>query len=162
MTQPKPSCLILACGNTLRSDDGTGPWLADWAEQRFQDEPTIEVIRRHQWTPELAEDVARAESVLFIDCSAESAPGSISVIKVEPASTPSTLATHHVGAPELLQLASELYKSLPRAALLLTVGAGSLELGEQFSQPVLEAIPLACAKLEEAVTQLLSAQTPGN
>ena len=33
---PTPArCLILACGNTLRSDDGVGPWLAEWAEETF-------------------------------------------------------------------------------------------------------------------------------
>jgi hydrogenase maturation protease len=162
MSRPKSRCLILACGNTLRSDDGIGPWLADWTEQRFQGNPDIEVITRHQWTPELAENISSAESVLFIDCSAASKPGSISLTAVEAASASPTLATHHVGAPELLGLAGELYNSLPRAALLLTLGAGSLELGEQFSQPVLDAIPLACAKLEDAVTHLLANHAPNN
>jgi hydrogenase maturation protease len=162
MTQPKPRCLILACGNTLRSDDGIGPWLADWAEQRFQANSDIHIISRHQWTPELAEDVAHAESVLFIDCSANSTPGSISLIEVQPATGPSTPATHHIGALELLGLARDLYNSQPRAALLLTVGAGSLELGELFSQPVLDAIPLACKKLEEAITNLLAKNPRAN
>ena len=59
--------LILACGNTLRSDDGVGPWLANWAEERFGAHPAIRVVSRQQWTPDLAQDVAQAESVLFID-----------------------------------------------------------------------------------------------
>ena len=53
-------CLVLACGNTLRSDDGVGPWLADWVEARFAAEPTVRVIARQQWTPDLAEDIAQA------------------------------------------------------------------------------------------------------
>jgi hydrogenase maturation protease len=162
MTSLHIRCLILACGNTLRSDDGIGPWLADWAKDRFQGDRTIEVIRRHQWTPELAEDIAHAASVLFIDCSAASPPGSVSVIAVEASSSTNALATHHIGAPELLGLARDLYHSLPRAAVLLTVGAGSLELGERFSQPVLDATPLACAKLEEAVSQLIVHRAPSD
>jgi hydrogenase maturation protease len=158
---PQTRCLILACGNTLRSDDGIGPWLGDWAQERFQGDQAIAIISRHQWTPELAEDVARAESVVFIDCSAASTPGSVSVTAVEASSSTQGLATHQVGASELLGLARDLYQSLPRAAMLLTIGAGSLELGEQFSQPVLDAIPLACAKLEEAVTHLLVNHPPG-
>ena len=78
-------CLILACGNTLRSDDGLGPRLAEWAEQQFLTEPAVRVLSRQQWTPELAEDIAAAESVLFIDCSAESAPG---LVKLAPLSPP--------------------------------------------------------------------------
>jgi len=53
-----------------------------------------------------------------------------------------------VGAPELLALARDLYDSLPATAMLLTIGAGSTELGEEFSEPVLDAIPQACALLE--------------
>jgi hypothetical protein len=45
---------------------------------------------------------------------------------------------------------------MPRTAQLLTVGAGSIELGETFSQPVLDALPLACAKVEETITRLLA------
>jgi hydrogenase maturation protease len=162
MSTSRTRCLILACGNSLRSDDGIGPWLADWARQRFKPNPEIQIISRHQWTPELAEDIAHAGSVLFLDCSAASAPGTISIIQVQPASAPATLATHHLGAPELLALANELYSSPPRAAFLLTVGAGSLELGETFSQPVLNAIPLACEKLEEAITNLLARNSHAN
>src|ERR1035438_6799390 len=123
MTQPKARCLILACGNTLRGDDGVGPWLAVWAEEKFRDDPTVRVLARQQWTPELAEEIAHSESVLFIDCSAESAPGSVQIIDVHPSAPKQGLSTHHLGAPELLALARDLYNSLPRESLMLTVGA---------------------------------------
>ncbi|HEX4758218.1 MAG TPA: hydrogenase maturation protease [Terracidiphilus sp.] len=155
MKSNKTRCLILACGNTLRGDDGIGPWLAQWAEERFDDEPGVRVLSRQQWTLELAEEISTAETVLFVDCSATDGPGSVSIVAVQPAAVGS-LATHHQGAPELLGLAGKLYASLPRTALLMTVGAGSIELSEEFSQPVLDAIPLACTKLEEAVMQLLA------
>jgi hydrogenase maturation protease len=158
-------CLILACGNTLRGDDGVGPWLAAWAEERFNDDPRVRVLSRQQWTPDLAEDIARAESVAFIDCSIASAPGEVRITPVEvasagpesvgPASAGPGLATHHVGAPELLALAQELYQSQPRQARLLTIGAGSTELGESFSKSVNDALPRACALLENTVRDLL-------
>jgi hydrogenase maturation protease len=149
-------CLILACGNTLRSDDGVGLWLADWAEQRFASQPEIRIISRQQWTPELAEEIARAESVLFIDCSIDSAPGSVALTPVEPAVGAPGLATHHQGAPELLALARELYNSLPCSAFLLTVGAGSTELGEKLSEEVTAALPGACRLIEETVLRMLN------
>jgi hydrogenase maturation protease len=151
----KAQCLIIACGNTLRSDDGIGPWLATWAEERFREDPTVRVLARQQWTPELAEDLAQAESVLFIDCSIESAPGSVQFREVHPSAPAQGLATHHLGAPELLALTIDLCDSQPTKALLLTIGAGSTELGETFSDSVLDAIPQACALLEEAVTRLV-------
>ena len=147
-------CLILACGNTLRGDDGVGPWLAEWAEQRYRGESRIQVSSRQQWTPELAEDIAEAESVIFIDCSLESQPGSVSLHPVDPAPVNPTIATHHLGAPELLALARELYNSTPHQALLLTVGAASTEIGEEFSDAVKAALPKASSELEEAVRRL--------
>ncbi|MGA2219958.1 MAG: hydrogenase maturation protease [Terracidiphilus sp.] len=148
--------LILACGNTLRSDDGVGPWLADWAQQRFSNQPEIRVISRQQWTPDLAEDIANAESVLFIDCSVESAPGSVSLTPVTSAANTQGLATHHQGAPQLLAFALDLYRFAPRAALLLAIGAGSTELGEAFSPAVTAALPETCRMIEVTVLRLIA------
>jgi hydrogenase maturation protease len=153
MTQPTPQCLILACGNSLRGDDGVGLWLANWAEQRFADQSGIRVIADHQWTPELAKDVAHAHSVLFIDCSLDSEPGSLHLTPVLPITGSPEHNTHHLGAAELLALGRELYNSLPREALQLTIGAGSIEFGEAFSPAVTAALPAACRLIEEAVLQ---------
>jgi hydrogenase maturation protease len=148
-------CLILACGNTLRCDDGIGPWLAEWSERQFHTHPAVRVLSRQQWTPELAEDIAAAESVCFIDCSAESAPGLVKLTPVEPANEAPGLATHHVGAAQLLALGRNLYGTEPRNAVMLTVGAGSTELGETFSDAVQAALPQACRLLEETVLRML-------
>ena len=133
MTKIQARCLILACGNTMRGDDGIGLWLAAWAERSFAENANVRVIADHQWTPELAEDVARAQSVLFIDCSVDSAPGSLHLTPVEPAAVGQGINTHHQNAAELLALARELYATLPLNAQLLTIGAGSIEFGEAFS-----------------------------
>jgi hydrogenase maturation protease len=155
MSSTQARCLILACGNTLRSDDGVGLWLAEWAEQRFASHNAIKIIARQQWTPELAEEIARAESVLFIDCSVDSTPGSIKLTPVEPSAGVQGLATHHSGAAELLALSRDLYNSVPLNAQLVTIGAGSTELGEVFSDAVTAALPAACKLIEETVLQWL-------
>ena len=156
MPHTRVRCLILACGNTLRSDDGVGPWLAAWAEEKFQSDPAIRIVSRQQWTPDLAEEVARAESVVFIDCALHSAPGEVAIVPVAPAASSSALATHHVGAGELLALGEELYDSLPREALLLTIGAASIEMGESFSQSVTDALSQACRLIEKTVGDLMA------
>jgi hydrogenase maturation protease len=148
-------CLILACGSTLRSDDGIGPWLADWAEHHFAGDPRIRVISRQQWTPDLAADIASAESVLFLDCSVESAPGEIKIRALEPAPSQPGLATHHTGAAQLLALAQELYGAIPQTSLLLTIGAGNTDLGETFSPAVTAAVPEAQRLIEHVVHTLL-------
>jgi hydrogenase maturation protease len=118
----------------------------------------VRVIADHQWTPELAEDVARAQSVLFIDCSIGSVPGSLHLTPVKPVQGSPEHNTHHLGAAELLALGRELYHSLPREALQLTIGAGSTELGEKFSDAVTAALPKACRLIEETVLRFLSCQ----
>ncbi len=148
-------CLILACGNTLRSDDGVGPWLADWAEQKFGWNPAVRVLTCQQWAPELAEEIAHSQSVLFIDCSVESIAGTVLLTTVHPTPPRKGLATHHLGASELLALSRELYSYLPKQALQLTLSAGSVGLGEVFSDPVIDALPEACRLLEETVVLLL-------
>lgn len=146
---------MLACGNTLCGDDGVGPWLAKWAEERFRNVAGVLVISRQQWTLDLAEEIAAAEAVLFIDCSVAADPGAVSVVDVRAVANGERLDTHQQGAPELLALARDLYSSVPRAAMQLTVGAGSVELGEEFSGAVLGALPAACARVEETVARLL-------
>jgi len=161
MSQVPFCCLILGCGNALRGDDGVGLWLARWAEERFRAEPAVRVVLQQQWTPELAEDIAHADSVLFIDCSVDSAPGQVRLRPVGTTATGLEHGTHHLGACELLALAHELYGFRPRAALLLTMSAGSLDLGEELSGAVQAALPRACFMLEDAVLRLLAGTLQG-
>ncbi len=156
MNKAPVKCLILACGNTLREDDGIGPFLAEWAAVRFVTEPAVRVLIRQQWTPDLAAEIAEVDSILFIDCSIESLPGIVRLMPVEPVAAGPGLASHHIGAPELLALSQELYDTLPRKALLLTVGAGSTNLREAFSAEVSAALPEARSFLESTVAQLLA------
>lgn len=160
MSQASPRCLILACGNTLRRDDGVGPWLASWAAERFRANQAVRIVSRQQWTPELAEEVSRADAVVFIDCSVDSPPGVMKLARVEPSRQTAAPSGHHLGAAELLALANDLYGSVPRTALLLTLGAGSVEIGEEFSDAAQAALPEACRRLEETLTGLL-AESPG-
>jgi hydrogenase maturation protease len=148
-------CLILACGNTLREDDGIGPLLAQWAQERWLDDPRVRVICDFQWTPEMAEEVAASETVVFVDASLDQAPGQIMLRELSPASLKPGLVTHHLGAAELLTVARDLYGTQPRRACLMTVGAASIELREGLSPAVRDALPDARELLETTVSQLL-------
>ncbi len=158
MTPTTTRCLILACGNTLREDDGVGPWLAERAQEHFCSESGVRVVSRQQWTPELAEDIHYAGTVVFIDCAGNSAPGQIHLAPVEPSTELPSLLTHHLGAADLLALCQSCYNSLPHCAMLLTIGAESLGLREGFSDTVQAALPDARSVLEGTVLRMLSAQ----
>jgi hydrogenase maturation protease len=151
-------CLILACGNTLRSDDGVGPKLAAWAEERFRQEPEVRVISRQQWTPDLAEEIAAADSVLFVDASVKPPPGRVRLAAVSSrveTSENSEPTSHHLTPNQLLGLARSLYGSIKFHAMLLSVAVSSTELGETFSAPVEAALPRARGILEKAVLRFL-------
>lgn len=150
------NCLVLACGNTLRSDDGVGPWLAAWLTEHFADRQGLRILSRQQWTPELAEDLAHARTALFLDCSIAAAPGEVRLQAVEPTTDQTSQGTHHMGAAELLALSLELYNSQPQRALLMTIGAGSLEMGENFSPALQAALPATQTQLSEAISTLLA------
>jgi len=152
----KANCLVLACGNTLRSDDGVGLRLADWAAERFQGDSNVHVVARQQWTPDLAADIAAADSVLFVDSSVDSVPGRVSLVAVPSNRGSGDARSHHLEAHELLGLTRSLYGSMSAHAMLLTVGAASTELGESFSEPVESAIPRARGVLEKTVLRFLS------
>jgi hydrogenase maturation protease len=157
MNRAPCQCLILACGNTLRGDDGVGPWLAQWAAERFGAEPGIRCVARHQWTPDLAEEIAQAQSVIFIDCSANSAPGQLQLSPVKPSAELPRMLTHHLTASDLVTLCCNYYDSRPQNAVLVTVGGGAFDLHEGFSAPVQAALPDAKGVLEGTVLRLLAA-----
>lgn len=147
-------CLVMACGNPLRGDDGVGIFLArfveEWAAAR---RAYVKVIARMQWTPELAEDIAAAESVLFIDCAVDLRPGEVRVREVK-ADAGVQPATHQMQASHLLALAREFYGRTPQPAQLFTIGAANVEMGEGLSPEVEAALPAARSKLEEILTDL--------
>lgn len=155
-------CLVLGCGNTLRSDDGVGPRLCAWVKDHFGGADGVRVIARQQWAPELALEIAAAESVIFIDCSLVSDPGILAIHPLTPSESDLNRATHEISAPELLALAQVLYGHAPRHAVLFTIGAGSTELGEEFSDPVKASLDEAHKVLSQMIGQTLSGNGSGS
>lgn len=134
--------LVLACGNTLRGDDGVGWWIAGRVEQYFS-ATGIEVEFVRQFTPEFAEPVSAAALVVFVDCSMIAAPGAVSVLPVYPAENLPRVLTHHLDPSAVLKLARDLYGAIPERCYAVTVGGKSFELSEELSDPVAAAIPTA-------------------
>jgi len=146
--------LVLACGNSLRGDDGVAPHIANCLGNGLCD-PETRIHSDPQWTPELAEPISKAELVIFVDSSASLTPGEIACRQLQPiASSPASL-THQTSPESLLSLAEELYSTRPTRAYLLTIGGASFELTEGLSEPVRQAIP----RVIERIKALLSSVT---
>ena len=108
-----------------------------------------------QFTPELAEDLRDADTVVFVDASATAGAGEVSIVPLTPAEAAPRTLTHHMPPDSLLRLTQELYGKLPQRAFAVTVGAESFELGEALSETVEAAIPRAVAALQEIFAEAL-------
>jgi hydrogenase maturation protease len=118
--------VVLAIGNTLRGDDGVAAHVADLLGTRAG----VEVRRVHQLTPELAEEMAHATAVVFVDAN----PG-VTEARLErlfPAPQRSPL-THTVSPGELVLLAEQLYE-FHGAAYLCYVPAENFAEGDSLSE----------------------------
>jgi hydrogenase maturation protease len=155
-TPHEPRNLLLACGNPMRSDDGVGWKIAEAFEQEASSAGT-RVIVAQQFTPEMVEDLRDADTVVFVDATATTAAGEVSLLALTPADSMPRILTHHVPPDSLLALTLELYGKLPARAYAVTVGGGNFELGDTLTDTVRAAIPKALATLQEvfAETQCL-------
>jgi hydrogenase maturation protease len=147
--------LIVGYGNSLRSDDGLGWHVVERLAQdaRLQG---ASVLWRHQLTPELAHDIGRSSLVVLIDVSVEQEPGVIAVRRLEATSSTGSAWSHHVDPESLVALARELWNASPDV-FVVSVGAGSLEVGERLSPAVEAALP----NVVETVVGLVTANGVG-
>jgi hydrogenase maturation protease len=153
------SSLVIGYGNPLRSDDGIGWHVAGRlaADSRL-DGATI--LQRHQLTPELALDVSHADLVVLVDARSGSPAGSIATepVNLEAARTTGTTWSHHLGPASLVALAMELYGRSGEVHVV-SVGVGSLDLGETLSPLVADAVDRA---VETVVALVETGPTAGS
>lgn len=140
--------LVLACGNTLRGDDGVAPYIAKRLRSELSD-PETEIRSDQQWAPELAELISQSEAVIFVDASASLPPGEIACQTLKASRGSAASLTHQTSPAVLLALAGELYGKYPARAFLLTIGGSSFELTEKLSEPVRVVVPEAIERIKE-------------
>lgn len=125
--------LVIGYGNTLRSDDGVGVWIADHLADLHL--PDVDVKTCHQLSPELAADFGPYDTVIIVDASADGEP--ISVRKNIPPPEHFPSSNHNV-TPELLQqIAREMF-AIQVNLSVYTVRGETFEFGTTLSAPVKE------------------------
>jgi hydrogenase maturation protease len=142
--------LILACGNALRGDDGVA-WHIGSALEAELIAAGVELILTRQLQPEHAEPLSRANTAIFLDCSAVDQPGIVSTRTLQPAQSLPRIFSHNLDPASLLKLSLDLYGRIPSRSEAITVGGESFALREQLSQPVKEAIPIAIQAVRRAI-----------
>jgi hydrogenase maturation protease len=106
--------LVIGYGNTLREDDGVGPRVAGLVEEFGL--PGVEVLACPQLSPEHAEAVAGARTVIFVDAAMGSV-GPVRLRRLAPAGS-ARVSTHLASPGTLLALARQVYGRAPNAWML--------------------------------------------
>jgi hydrogenase maturation protease len=136
--------LVIGYGNTLRQDDQAGPLVAERIEALAL--PGVLAMACAQLSPEHAEPVARARTVVFVD--AQAAPArELAVTPVLPGES-SQVTTHAAEPRTLLALARDVFGHAP-PAWLLTIPAERFEFGTDLSPLTQQGIEAAVNKVVE-------------
>jgi hydrogenase maturation protease len=132
--QPRRA-LIIGYGNPLRCDDGFG-WHAAQQLATHLHRADVEVLARHQLTPELAETASHFQLVVFIDAARDLPPGELRCAKIKRGENHGQLDapsfSHFLTPESLLALTAELYSQSPEA-YCIAVGGESFAEGESLS-----------------------------
>ncbi len=141
--------LVIGYGNSLRGDDGAGQRVAelvnDWQLDR------VRSLSLHQLTPELAADIAEAETVIFVDATSptEEPSTQIQVVPIQAQSTPTHWA-HFQDPRSLLALTQRVYGTAPPSWWIL-IPAVDFEFSEQFSAITQQGIIDALIQIKELI-----------
>ncbi len=144
--QPIADLLVIGYGNTLRRDDGIGPKVAEAVAEL--NVPGVRSLACPQLTPELAEPIAHAKRVVFVDAAVDS-PREVQLRALEPAKT-SQIMAHAADPSTLLALARDLYGHAP-TTWWLTIPVEELGFGEELSVLAKAGFKTALVKIRDLI-----------
>ncbi|MGD0589693.1 MAG: hydrogenase maturation protease [Bacteroidota bacterium] len=127
--------LVIGYGNTLRGDDAAGIRAAELIAKR---RPEIECVCMHQLMPELAEQIAVSDIVIFFDADVNVAQPNVQV--VVPSVEVDQPRTHFISPESLLRLSQQLYQRMPLKAYIIGIPASQFEFSEELSESTKKAV----------------------
>lgn len=141
--------VVIGVGNDLRADDGAGRRVAEAIAAR--DLSSVEVRSQPQLTPELAAVVAGRRLAVFVDANVDVEEVTVQEVAADPGAR--SVMAHHGHPGGILALVDAVGEQ-PRRAVLVSLPARDLGLGEQLSAAtataVVEAIELVAGLVAEA------------
>lgn len=144
----KSELLVIGYGNTLRSDDGVGPKIAEAVGALRL--PGVRTLICQQLSPEHADPVSRAGTVIFVDAAVDT-PREVQLRELQPNDS-SQLMAHAADPRTMLALARDVFGNCPRA-WWLTIPAANTEFGEELSSETQAAVPDALRRIEVLATE---------
>lgn len=143
-TEARPWLVVIGYGNELRGDDGAGRHVA--RAVRELNLPGVKVVDVQQLVPEIVDEIASADLVLFVDASANPEPRGFQILPLAPEEPRASLG--HGSDPRWLLALTRLLHGRAPTACLLAVASSNLELGEGLS--------LLCQRAVEEAVQYIS------
>ena len=125
---PPPALLVIGYGNTLRRDDGVGPKVVE-ALAALQ-LPGVQTLICQQLSPEHADPISRADTVVFVDAAVD-APKGVQWRRLAPSASAQLMA-HAADPRTILALARDVFGHTP-CAWWLTIPAVAMGFGEDLS-----------------------------
>lgn len=145
----RATVLVVGYGNTLRTDDGFGPVVADRLRDCIAD-ASVRVLTRQLLSMELVADLDRVGLCVLVDAATSGVRGELSMREVLPESTdPGTLG-HELSAAALIGLGQQLMGYVPRC-VLYSIVPESLDLGEGLTSPVAALVDEAVLAIRQRI-----------
>ena len=146
--------LVIGYGNTLRRDDAAGQRVAEKIAQ--WELPGVRSLAVHQLTPELAENIAQADAVIFVDAIATNSENPVSVqIQELQAEDENTSLGHSCDPRSLISFAQILYGKVTKAYWVL-IPAVNFDFGEEFSSLTQQGIDIALKQVKQLMIRAIA------
>jgi len=156
-----PHALVIAFGNPFRGDDGLAWRVADDLEKNLES-CQAKILRTHQLTPELAQNISGFRAVIFVDAAASTDSGARpgesqfgEIPRQTPDASPSNRLSHHLTPTLVMHLAATLYGTNARG-FLMTVTGQNFAHGDGLSPAIESALPGLTSQLRKFIRQVAS------
>ena len=130
--------LIIGYGNTLRTDDAIGQFIAE----------ALGGIAIEQLSLDYAETISQVDFLVLLDAAYGETAGEI---KIEAIHAQDGIAMTHQSSPnKLLQMTKELYGSAPET-LLITITGANFDYGDKFSPELQVLLPRLVEQVKDII-----------
>lgn len=140
--------LVVGIGNTIRSDDGIGAYIATGIEQLHIE--GLHTLVTQQLHAALLDEFLSFDTVVLVDAAITGEP--VSFFRYNPSHTVPASSSHHVNASLLVALAQQLYQK-ELVIMICAVKATHFDIGESLSVSAKQhadlAIKTICAWLQD-------------
>ena len=135
----------------MRTDDGLGWHAAEYLRGHLAS-GQARVIAAHQLAPEMAQAVADASVVIFIDAEQGATPGRVTARPVLPRAEAPRTFSHDLSPAALVACARLLFRKTPPAHLV-TVSAQEFRPGETLTRKVADAVPDVAKEVQRILAE---------